>query len=142
MVAMNVVYALSAYPFGKLSDRLSSRTILSLGIVMLMLADLVLAISDDWRVMMGGMLLWGLHLGITQGVLSALVGRTAPTHLRGTAFGLFNLLSGISMLIASLIAGFVWDLHGASATFLLGLVFCLVSLLLILLSSRIRAPVK
>jgi MFS family permease len=92
--------------------------------------------------MMGGMLLWGLHLGITQGVLSALVGRTAPTHLRGTAFGLFNLVSGVSMLIASLLAGFVWDLYGAAATFLLGLVFCLISLFLMLLSSRVRAPAE
>ena len=142
MVAMNVVYALSAYPFGKLSDRWSSRWILSLGVVILILADGVLAIADDWRVMMGGMVLWGLHLGITQGVLSALVGRAAPTHLRGTAFGLFNLVSGVSMLMASLLAGLVWDRHGSSATFLLGLVFCLISLFLILLSSRIRQSSK
>lgn len=124
IVAMNVVYASSAYPFGKLSDHLSDTRLLVLGLGVLIGADLVLAMHDHWGVVLVGVCLWGLHMGITQGLLTKMVADTAPTDLRGTAYGLFNLASGISMLVASVLAGLLWDQLGASATFYAGAVFC------------------
>ncbi len=128
MVAMNLVYALSAYPFGKLSDRVSRTRLLALGLVVLIAADLVLAIDGRWGVVLGGVALWGIHLGMTQGLLSAMVADTAPADLRGTAYGFFNLVSGLAMLLASLLAGLLWDHLGASFTFLAGAVFCMLAL--------------
>ena len=128
MVAMNVVYAGSAYPFGKLSDRLSHHTLLALGLVVLILADLVLASNDHWTTVVVGVLLWGLHMGMTQGLLATMVADTAPANLRGTAYGFFNLMSGIAMLIASGIAGLLWDRLGSSFTFYAGATFCLIAL--------------
>jgi MFS family permease len=132
MVAMNVVYALSAYPFGKLSDGMSHRKLLALGLVVLIAADAVLAYNDHWRVVVCGVMLWGLHMGMTQGLLAAMVAEAAPADLRGTAFGFFNLLSGVALLLASAIAGLLWDRFGASVTFLAGAAFCVLSLLVIL----------
>ena len=129
MVAMNLVYALSAYPFGKLSDRMSQTKLLALGLVVLILADLVLATNDHWGVVLAGVTLWGIHMGITQGLLATMVADTAPADLRGTAYGFFNLMSGIAMLTASGIAGLLWDQLGASFTFYAGAVFCVVTLL-------------
>jgi MFS family permease len=101
MVAMNLIYALSAYPFGKLSDRMSHTKLLALGLVILIAADVVLATNDHWGVVIAGVALWGVHLGITQGLLATMVADTAPADLRGTAYGFFNLMSGIAMLVAS-----------------------------------------
>lgn len=129
MVAMNVVYAGSAYPFGKLSDRMSHKMLLALGLVVLITADLVLAIDDHWTTVLAGVALWGLHMGMTQGLLARMVADAAPADLRGTAFGFFNLVSGIAMLIASALAGLLWDLLGASFTFYAGTVFCALALL-------------
>lgn len=128
MVAMNLVYALSAYPFGKLSDRLSKKTLLALGLVVLIAADLVLASSDHWGVVLAGVALWGIHMGMTQGLLATMVADLAPADLRGTAFGFFNLVSGLAMLLASVLAGLLWDQLGASFTFYAGAVFCGVAL--------------
>ncbi len=128
MVAMNVVYAASAYPFGKLSDRVSRKTLLMAGLVVLVLADLVLARSSDWPALLLGVALWGLHMGMTQGLLAAMVADTAPAALRGTAFGLFNLLSGAAMLLASVVAGALWDGLGAASTFYAGAVFCVLAM--------------
>jgi len=128
MVAMNLIYALSAYPFGKLSDRMSHGKLLALGLVVLIAADLVLAINDHWWVVLGGVSLWGIHMGITQGLLATMVADTAPADLRGTAYGLFNLISGIAMLIASVLAGLLWDRLGAIATFYTGAAFCVIAL--------------
>lgn len=128
MVAMNLVYAASAYPFGKLSDRMSHTSLLALGLVVLIAADLVLAINDHWGVVLAGVALWGVHMGITQGLLATMVADTAPTDLRGTAYGLFNLVGGVSMLIASVVAGLLWDKLGASFTFYAGVVFCIIAL--------------
>lgn len=133
MVAMNLVYAGSAYPFGKLSDRVSHKLLLSLGLVVLFAADLVLAIIDHWGGVLLGVALWGVHMGMTQGLLAAMVAHTAPTNLRGTAFGLFNLVSGLAMLAASIIAGLLWDRLGAAFTFYAGAGFCVVTLLAVLL---------
>jgi MFS family permease len=129
MVAMNLVYAASAYPFGWLSDRISHTRLLVGGLLVLMLADVVLATSTEWMSLMVGVALWGVHMGMTQGLLATMVADTAPEDLRGTAFGLFNLVSGVAMLLASVIAGWLWDAHGASTTFVAGAVFALLALL-------------
>ena len=129
MVAMNFVYAVSAYPFGKLSDRMSHSKLLALGLIVLIAADLVLAINDHWAVVLAGVALWGVHMGITQGLLATMVADTAPADLRGTAYGVFNLMSGIAMLVASVLAGLLWDRLGASSTFYAGAGFCLVALI-------------
>jgi MFS family permease len=129
MVAMNLVYALSAYPFGKLSDSVSPRALLAWGLVALVAADAVLAAATGWPTLLIGVALWGLHLGMTQGLLAAMVADTAPEDLRGTAFGLFNLVSGGAMLLASVIAGQLWEGLGSQATFLAGAAFALLTLL-------------
>lgn len=138
MVAMNLVYSLSAYPFGKLSDRASHRAMLAVGLVVLIASDLVLAIDSHWSVVLGGVALWGVHMGITQGLLARMVADTAPAELRGTAFGFFNLMSGIAILIASVVAGFAWDQLGAPATFLAGAGFAAIALLALLLRGCAR----
>jgi MFS family permease len=103
-----------------------------MGLVVLVFADLVLAYSNHWTVVVLGVILWGLHLGMTQGLLAAMVAHTAPAELRGTAFGAFNLASGVALLVASVLAGLLWDELGAEATFLAGAGFCCVTLLLLL----------
>jgi len=128
MVAMNVVYAASAYPFGKLADRMPHSRLLALGLVVLIAADLVLANSEHWSVLLAGLTLWGMHMGMTQGLLAAMVADTAPADLRGTAYGFFNLMSGVAMLVASGLAGLLWDNFGAAATFYSGAVFCVLAL--------------
>nr|WP_316643076.1 MFS transporter [uncultured Roseateles sp.] len=128
MVAMNLVYATSAYPFGKLSDRMSHRKLLALGLLVLIAADLVLAINDHWSVVLAGVALWGVHMGITQGLLATMVAEVAPADLRGTAYGVFNLVSGMAMLLASVVAGLLWDSFGASMTFYSGALLCVVAL--------------
>jgi MFS family permease len=129
MVAMNLIYAASAYPFGKLSDRMSHPKLLALGLIVLIGADLVLATTAHWAVVLAGVALWGLHMGITQGLLATMVADTAPADLRGTAYGVFNLMSGMAMLVASVVAGLLWDQLGASTTFYAGAGFCLLALI-------------
>ena len=131
LIAMNVVYALGAYPFGKLSDRVSHTALLGWGLVVLIAADLLLAVSGHVAALAAGVVLWGLHMAMTQGLLAAMVADTAPTDLRGTAFGFFNLLSGLAMLVASTLAGVLWDQLGAAMTFVMGAVFSLLALGLI-----------
>ncbi|TAJ78302.1 MAG: MFS transporter [Gallionellaceae bacterium] len=128
MVAMNLIYAASAYPFGKLSDSMSHAKLLALGLVVLIAADLVLATDDHWTTVLLGVALWGIHMGITQGLLARMVADTAPADLRGTAYGFFNLVSGLAMLVASVTAGLLWDKLGASFTFYAGAAFCVVTL--------------
>ncbi|MHA3061789.1 MFS transporter [Acinetobacter sp. ANC 4636] len=129
MVAMNLVYALSAYPFGKLSDRMNHKVLLALGLIVLISADLVLAMNTHWSVMLTGVALWGVHMGMTQGLLATMVADTAPADLRGTAYGFFNLVSGLAMLLASVLAGLLWDRLGASFTFYAGATFCIITLI-------------
>lgn len=129
MVMMNIVYALSAYLFGKLSDHMSHKALLALGLIFLIAADLVLAISDHWSVVLAGVALWGVHMGMTQGLLATMVADTAPEDLRGTAYGFFNLVSGLAMLLASALAGLLWDRLGASFTFYTGAMFCVIALI-------------
>ncbi|HSG91334.1 MAG TPA: MFS transporter [Pseudomonadales bacterium] len=128
LVAMNLVYAAAAWPFGWLSDRISHVRLLLLGLVVLVGADLVLAMAPSWPLMLVGVGLWGLHMGITQGLLATMVAAVAPADLRGTAFGFFNLLSGATMLVASGLAGLVWDLVSPAATFLVGAGFCVLAI--------------
>jgi len=137
MVAMNVVYAASAYPFGKLSDRIPHHRLLALGLLVLIAADLVLAQASGPVTILLGVALWGVHMGMTQGLLATMVADTAPAALRGTAYGLFNLVSGAAMLLASVLAGLLWDTMGSAATFYAGAGFCVLTLLL--LAWRYRA---
>ena len=133
MVAMNVVYALSAYPFGRLSDRVSHHKMLVWGLGVLIVADLILASSAHPAVVLAGVAVWGLHMGMTQGLLAVMVAGTAPADLRGTAYGFFNLVSGVALLLASLVAGLLWDSLGAPATFLAGAAISAVALCLTLI---------
>jgi MFS family permease len=143
MVVMNLVYALAAYPAGVLSDNGSRMRILVIGLSFLVVANLVLALSLGVTGVMIGVALWGLHMGFTQGLLTTLVADTAPLELRGTAFGLFNLLTGVALLAASIIAGALWDWIGPQATFLTGAVFTAVSLTgFVLLMTRMPTHAK
>ena len=142
MVAMNLIYAVSAYPFGKLSDRMSHTKLLALGLVILIVADVVLASSNHWRVVLSGVALWGIHMGITQGLLATMVADTAPEDLRGTAYGFFNLMSGLAMLLSSVVAGLLWDKLGASFTFYAGALFCVIALFGLACTQAMRVLVK
>lgn len=130
MVAMNVVFSFTAYPFGRLSDSISHRRLLQMGLLVLIVADLVLALSHSWVGIIIGVALWGVHMGMTQGLLNTMLARTAPVDLRGTAFGFFSLLSGMGLLIASLGAGLLWDIWGSASTFFAGAVMCVLTLIL------------
>lgn len=120
LIALNIVYSLAAFPIGALSDKLGRGVFLVMGLLVLAAADLTLALVHGLAGVFVGIALWGLHMGLTQGILSAMVADTCEKELRGTAFGLFNLFSAIALVLASTVAGFAWDLAGASATFLLG----------------------
>jgi MFS family permease len=128
LVIMNIVYALSAYPLGALSDQIDRKLMLALGFVTLIAADIVLAIAPNLPTVMVGVAFWGLHMGMTQGLLSTLVADEAPANLRATAFGLFNFASGIALLLASLIAGALWEVVGPYATFMAGAAFTAIGL--------------
>jgi MFS family permease len=129
LLILNLVYALTAYPVGKLSDRIGRSGLMAAGLCVLIASDLVLAFAAGiWQVMAGAGL-WGFHMGLTQGLLAALVADTAPHDLRGTAFGVFSMVSGISMLAASLIAGLLWDRYGPAMPFFAGAAFAAITLL-------------
>jgi MFS family permease len=138
MIVMNVIYAAAAFPAGVAADRLSPRTLLSLGLVPLITADLVLASATSPIVVYAGAALWGLHMGVTQGLLSKLVADTVPTQLVGTGFGIFNLVSGGALLMASILAGALWTALGPSATFVAGAAFAALAALGLLATVRHR----
>ena len=127
LVIMSVVYTLSAWPVGALSDRWSRGGLFAAGMIVLILADAMLALADGPFGVFVGAGLWGLHLGMTQGLLAAMIADTTPVAWRGTGFGVFSLISGIALLIASVAAGALWDLHGPQTTFLAGGIFALLS---------------
>jgi len=131
MVVMSLFYTLSAYPVGILSDRISRSTFLALGLVLLIFADITLAVTQSIGGILFGVALWGLHMGFSQGTLSTLIADTTPLHLKGTAFGIFSLASGIFMLLASLLAGWLWQSYGSAATFTCGGLFSIAALLLL-----------
>ena len=136
MVVMALFYTLSAYPAGWLSDRISRTKLLCVGMGLLVLADLVLAQSSSVIIMLMGVALWGLHMGFSQGILASLVADKAPGKLKGTAFGIFNLVSGVCMLIASVLAGWLWQSIGSDSTFVVGALLASTALLLLLLKSQ------
>jgi MFS family permease len=139
LVLMNLVYAAGAYPAGALSDRIDRTTLLATGLLLLLGADIALALLPGLAGVFAGVALWGLHMALTQGLLAALVADTAPALLRGTAFGFFNLLSGIALLAASVIAGVLWDRVGSAATFAAGAAFAALALLgLLAVRPRLR----
>jgi len=139
LVVMNVVYAASSYPAGHLSDRIDRRHVLAAGAVILIVADVVLARAAGFAWLAVGIALWGLHMGFTQGLLAALVADAAPADRRGTAFGLFNLLSGVVLLFASVLAGALWDHFGPSSIFYAGASFATLALMGIFM--QLRTPV-
>ena len=132
LVGMNIVYALSAYPLGKLSDGVSHEKLLAFGLVALITADLALAWSSHWAWVWCGISLWGLHMGMTQGLLARMVADAAPSDLRGTAYGFINMMSGLALLFASALAGLIWDQFGAAQTFIAGAAFSAVALTVII----------
>ena len=139
LVLMNLVYAATAYPMGRLADRINNFKLLGAGLVTLILADLVLALAQSYTAIAIGVALWGLHMGLTQGVLATMVAASAPAHLRGTAFGIFYLACGLAMLIASVLAGLLWDTLGSAVTFYAGAAFSVAALILMAL---MRMPVR
>jgi MFS family permease len=136
LVIMNLAYAAIAYPAGIAADRGHRRVLLVLGFLALIVSDLLLALSGDRIVFFAAIVLWGAHMGLTQGLLSALVAETAPAELRGTAFGVFHLVSGVALLLASVLAGWLWTVYGASWTFYAGAAFTAVALAGLLIKGR------
>ncbi|WP_079201538.1 MFS transporter [Pseudomonas sp. CC6-YY-74] len=131
MVVMAAFYMLSAYPAGKWSDRIERSTLLGVSLLLLILADLLLAYAESVITVIFGVALWGLHMGFSQGILAALVADTTPAELKGSAFGLFNLVSGIAVLLASATAGWLWQSYGAAAAFYAGAGLAAAALLLL-----------
>src|SRR5262252_683245 len=140
LVIMNITYALSAYPIGALSDRVDRTAILITGLVMLFVADVVLALATGIMAVAIGAALWGLHMGFTQGLLAALVADTAPAELRGTAYGVFNLVSGLALLLASVVAGTLWDVAGPQATFLAGAALTVLTVIGLIVAAKRNPP--
>jgi MFS family permease len=141
MIAMNVAYALTAYPAGLLSDRLGRRGLLFAGTAVLVAADVVLGSAGGFVALGIGVALWGLHMGLTQGLLSAMVADAAPAELRGTAFGVFYAASGVATLVGSAAAGLLWDAFGAPAPFYAGAAVAGLALLVLLLTGR-KSPAR
>lgn len=141
LVIMNVVYALSAYPAGYLSDHVGRWGVLAAGATLLVLADLALAVAGSPAAALAGVALWGLHMGFTQGLFAALVADVARPEQRGTAFGVFNLVTGLALLVASVLAGMLWDSGGAQLTFVAGAGFtALAAIVTLVLYASGRLP--
>jgi MFS family permease len=137
MAAMSVVYSVTAFPFGQLADRIDRGRLLAFGLILLIGADVALAAAHHWGLVLVGVMLWGGHMGATQGLLAAMVADSAPAELRGTGFGFFNLVQGIVTLLASILAGVLWQKWGAPATFGAGALFS--ALALVALAARPQA---
>jgi MFS family permease len=131
LVVMNLVYMLSAYPAGKLADSMSRPKLLSIGCIFLVIGNIVLAKADSPVIALAGVALWGLHMGFTEGIFNAMVADSAPAHLRGTAFGVFNFLRGILLLSASVLAGVLWDVAGPASPFWTAAILAAASLVLL-----------
>ncbi len=140
LVVMSVVYALTAYPAGLLSDRIPRARLLGIGMLVLVLADAVLATARSPAMLFLGVAAWGLHLGLTQGIVASMIADVAPAEHRGTAFGVFNLVSGVAVFAASVLAGALWDLHGPAWTFWTGAGCALLAVLMIPLLGRPARP--
>jgi MFS family permease len=129
LVVMNIAYSLTAYPAGRLSDRLGRYALLILGLIMLIVADLFLAQAQNLWLVFVGTAFWGFYLGLTQGLISALIADAISPQERGIAFGVFGLISGLALLLASLLAGWLWQNHGGPATFWGGAVIAALALI-------------
>jgi predicted MFS family arabinose efflux permease len=140
MIAMNVVYAALAYPAGAAADQVPARVLLTWGLVVLVIAELVLAYGQSPLAVIVGSGLWGLHMALTQGLFSKLVADNVSVELLGTGFGLFNLITGGMMLLASLIAGALWSAYGAAATFLAGAGFAAAATIVLMIAARGHLP--
>jgi len=138
MVAMSAVYALASYPAGLAADRGKQRALIGGGLAALIAADLALGGAHSIGAVFAGVALWGVHMGLTQGLLSALVAAAAPAEARGTAFGVFNLVTGVVLIVASLLAGWLWQAYGPAATFYAGAAFTAVALAGLLFAARPR----
>ena len=139
MVIMHAVYGLTAYPVGRLSDRVGRSGLLLGSLFMLVAAYLVLAYAQSVGLFLAGIVLWGLHMGLSQGLLATMIADTAPKSLKGTAFGVFNLMTGLAVLVGNVAAGWLWDAHGSGATFLTGAGLSAITILVaapILLAAR------
>jgi MFS family permease len=139
LLIMSLFYALTAYPAGHLSDRIGRISLLTIGLIFLTVADAMLALANNITWVFVGAALWGVHMGFTQGLFAALVADTANANLRGTAFGVFGLATGLAILFASVFAGWLWDLYGPRATFSAGIGFAVVTLFGLLVYQR-RKP--
>lgn len=131
VVLMNIAFSLSSYPFGKLADKLNPMKLLALGMVLLALANLLFAYAANYRILAAGIVLFGMHLGATQGIFSTIISEIAPSEVRATAFGIFNFFSGLALLASGLVAGSLWEYMGAQYCFGGGVVFALITLSLI-----------
>ncbi len=127
LVVMNLAYVLSAYPAGALSDRMPRQRLLVLGCVIMIIADALLAFGNSPITIFAGIAAWGLHMGTTEGLISALTADHAPPELRGTAFGVINLVRGVVLLLASALAGALWSSFGAQATFVAGAILAAIT---------------
>ena len=131
VVLMNIAFSLSSYPFGKLADKLNPMKLLALGMVLLALANLLFAYAANYQILAAGIVLFGMHLGATQGIFSTIISEIAPSEVRATAFGIFNFFSGLALLASGLVAGSLWEYMGAQYCFGGGVVFALITLCLI-----------
>ena len=127
LVVMSGAYMLSAYPAGRLSDRLPRTVVLAAGMAVLAVANIALALAEGYAMLFAGIALWGLHMGLTQGILASLIADVAPVEYRGTAFGVFSLVSGAGLLAASVLAGLLWDVVNPAATFVAGAVVAIIA---------------
>ncbi len=142
LIVMNVFYTGTAYPAGVASDRFSQKAILIMGLAMLISADLILAAAVSPLSVFFGSALWGIHMGLTQGLFSKLVADTAPEEFRGTAFGIYNLINGVALLLSGFIAGLLWNVFGAPATFLSGVFFAMIAAIGLLIYKKKTLAVK
>jgi MFS family permease len=131
LVVMNATYAASAYPAGVLSDRLDRRSVLAIGIAVLIVSEVILAIAPSGLLTLLGVAVWGLHLGLTQGVLLTLIADAVPPRVRGTAFGIYHLITGVTLLASSILAGLLWEWIGPAATFTAGAGFAALALIIV-----------
>lgn len=136
LIVLNLVFSAGAYPLGELSDSVSHTRMLMAGMAVLIAADALLAQNNHGAVFWLGVALWGLHMALTQGLLATMIANAAPPDLRGTAFGMFNLVCGVAMLMASGLAGWLWDRFGAPTTFVAGMAFSAMALMGLALRSQ------
>ena len=131
MIVMSAVYALASYPAGLLAERFGRPALLGSSLVALIAAESSLALLPGSVGLWAGVALWGLHMGLSQGGLSAAVADLAPPDLRATAFGVFHFFTGLFQLASGVLAGWLWLRYGSPAAFLAGAVWAVVAVLML-----------